>query len=149
MVVARFFGIDCIGFVANYLIWAGYLTTYPGLAIDDWAGRFREKVTRTDQIRPLTIMIWKGVHVAIIDSVMSLTDTAALVNVCQSSSGGAQTNSFVTLTKLSTKGAGGVTMWKVEGGTPVMPYQAQCYLINGPDLKMQTLADLLGSWFGG
>jgi hypothetical protein len=89
MVRDRFFGIDCIGFVANHLIYVGFWDKYYGREIDQWDQVFKKNVKAASEVQPLNILIWPGIHIAMVDWVWSVVDDKTVkVDICQSSSGG-------------------------------------------------------------
>lgn len=99
MVNDKIFGLDCIGFVANYLIYVNVWNEYQGYNIDQWPSLFSQRITSYDEICSLCILIWPGSHIAIIDRVTDYDETNKIctVDVCQSSSGGPQINECVQL----------------------------------------------------
>ena len=97
MVADKYFGIDCIGFVANFLRDVGLWDKYYGYEIDQWDRVFTQNVRKPADIRPMNLLVWPGKHVALVDWVWSASDGQAAVDVCQSSSGGPQCNQHVTL----------------------------------------------------
>jgi hypothetical protein len=125
MIDDRFFGIDCIGFTANYLRWVGEWDKYKGATPTQWAQwHCTQPVTKAADVKPLDFLIWDG-HIAIVDWVWSLHGTDMVqVDVCQSSAGGPQCNEYVYLRELK---VGGKPMFKVEHvGTPSMPVNGLC-----------------------
>jgi hypothetical protein len=125
MVEDRFFGMDCIGFVANYLIWVGEWDRYHSVGARHYP-RDVCKINIDDitEVKPLDFMCWPG-HVALIDWVWKqLPDKRAEIDMCQSSSGkatGPQTNGYVTLRQTGQKGEGGKRLFTIDGGNPLPP----------------------------
>lgn len=122
MVEDRFFGIDCIGFVSNFLIWVGEWDKYHPVG----AGSYPDKVCKINidditEVKPLDFMCWPG-HVALIDWVWEqLPNKRARIDMCQSSSGGPQCNEFVILRQTNQKGVGGKRLFAIDAGTPTPP----------------------------
>lgn len=101
MVEKKVFGVDCIGFVSQYLVYAGVWSEYKTYYPDNYAAEFKP-ISRLSQIVPLAVMIWDNYHIGIIDSVNSFNPdeenpTSVTVDVCQSSSGGPQINKNVEI----------------------------------------------------
>jgi hypothetical protein len=117
MVADRIFGIDCIGFVGNFLIWSGEWSKYHSVGIDQYASKScKIEVSETAEIKVLDFLIWNG-HIALIDYVRYLESNKVMyVDICQSSSGGPQRNEWVRLERLSSKGPGGRRQFKIGGG---------------------------------
>lgn len=74
MVQDRFFGMDCIGFIANFLIFTGEWDKYYGVS----PRRYPDHVAKTNiddinEVKPLDFMVWNG-HVAMIDWVWEVLD---------------------------------------------------------------------------
>lgn len=122
MVMDRFFGIDCIGFVSNFMIWVGEIDKYNNVG----AGDYPDKVCKTNideisEVKPLDFMCWPG-HVALVDWVWQLLDDKrAQIDMCQSSSGGPQCNEYVVLRQTGQKGSRGKRLFTIDGGTPTPP----------------------------
>jgi hypothetical protein len=92
-------GMDCIGFVGTYLAAAGVTTNYPGgvplsYSSDD---RFPLVSSVADIGANSVVMLTNGMHIQIIDEVTSRKENQVTVDLCQSASGGPQTNSNVTI----------------------------------------------------
>lgn len=130
MIADRFFGIDCIGFVADYMIYSGLWTKYHGHEIPQWADRvFKVNVKKAADVKALNILIWNG-HIAFVDWVWGmLDDTSVQVDVCQSSSGGPQCNQFVTLKETSIAGPQNRKMFRISGGAPPLPVDGHVYVM--------------------
>lgn len=105
MIKDRFFGIDCIGFVANFMIYAGLWDKYKGANPNKWDNwHFTKEVKKARDIEPLNILLWSG-HIAIVDWVWEhIDDKTVKVDICQSSSGevtGPQCNERVLIQEMS------------------------------------------------
>ncbi len=127
MVQDRFFGIDCIGFLGNYLVWVGESPDYIGYVPSLWPSRVcKIPVTKASQVKPLDILCWAG-HVAIVDWVWQMLDDKIVqVDICQSSTGGPQCNSRVELKEIS---VGGSTQFRIRHrGLPKMPIDDHCII---------------------
>jgi hypothetical protein len=101
MVEKKVFGLDCIGFVSQYLVYSGVWSEYKTYYPDNYAAEFKP-ISKLSQIVPLAVMIWDNYHIAIIDSANSFSPneenpTSVTVDVCQSSSGGPQINKNVEI----------------------------------------------------
>jgi hypothetical protein len=122
MVQDRFFGMDCIGFVANFLIFTDEWDKYHGVS----PKRYPEQVCKINiddikDVKPLDFMVWNG-HVALVDWVWEqIDDKSARIDMCQSSSGGPQCNEYVTLKQTNGKGLKGGREFTIMGGTPLPP----------------------------
>ncbi|MCB1956124.1 MAG: hypothetical protein KDG55_10625 [Rhodocyclaceae bacterium] len=130
MVDDRFFGLDCIGFMGNFMVWVGEWDTYKNNSPTRWADKvFKNPVNKAEDIKELDLLCWSG-HVAIVDWIWRMVDdTAVLVDICQSSSGGPQCNSKVILRQTSVK-SGGKRLFKIEHrGTPSMPVHSNCTIM--------------------
>ncbi|MCP5159516.1 MAG: hypothetical protein H6974_04390 [Gammaproteobacteria bacterium] len=129
MIKDRFFGIDCVGFVANYMIYAGLWDKYYGAnpsQWDDWF--FTEEVKKIEDIEPLNILLWNG-HIAIVDWVWSMDGKTAKVDICQSSSGGPQCNEYVKITETNAKTYKNRKAFKLSEGTPKLPVDGNVYIM--------------------
>lgn len=122
MVQDRFFGMDCIGFVANFLIYTGEWDKYYGVSPKNYPKHVAKiNIDDIKDVRPLDFMVWNG-HVAIVDWVWKLIDDKnAQIDMCQSSSGGPQCNEYVTLRRTGGKGVHGGCEFTILGGTPNPP----------------------------
>ncbi len=134
MVRDRFFGIDCVGFVANYMIYIGLWTKYEGVPISDWPIRFNKPVNGIDDIRMLNIVIWPSYHIAIIDRfVRKVDDKTVRVELCQSNGGGPKTNVFVHLTQSGV--IDGRMRFNITDGVPKMNPAGSVFVCGMPDLS--------------
>jgi hypothetical protein len=138
MIKDRFFGLDCIGFVANYLIHVGLWDKYRGYEVDQWVRVFQQKVNKADDVESLNLLIWPGIHIALIDWVQDwVSDTEVKVDICQSSSGGPQANVGVYLTQTESWQSGH-RMFKLSGGTPPLPVKSNAYIMSMPGLHYES-----------
>ena len=91
-------GLDCIGFAGTYMEVAGLQASYVGRRPLDYASIFKP-VRGLGEIKPYSaVMLTNGKHIQMIDSIDSVSKNSIKVTLCQSSSGGPQTNVGVTLT---------------------------------------------------
>jgi hypothetical protein len=142
MVEKKVFGLDCIGFVSQYLVhsgvWKEYKTYYPA----DYRREFTP-VKSLKEVTRLCLLIWDNYHIAIIDEVISYDEkTKELkIDVCQSSSGeekGPQLNMGVTLRPLPGANYQGAPKFKMYApGSPRMPVTAPVYICKHPELVYQ------------
>jgi hypothetical protein len=142
MVEKKVFGLDCIGFVSQYLVYAGvwneYKTYYPA----DYRKEFKP-VKSLSEVERLCLVIWNNYHIGIIDNVESYDSERdeILVDICQSSSGeakGPQTNYSVTLRKSPGDTFEGAQKFKIlRAGSPAMPVQQTLYICKMPGLVWQ------------
>jgi len=104
MVDDAMFGMDCIGFVGRYLEDAGIFPTYLPLYPRHYMDRFFP-IQQITHMEDLCVIVWvNGTHIAIIDKVRSVNTNrtpSAVVDICQSSSGGPQLNTRVQLEQTS------------------------------------------------
>jgi hypothetical protein len=139
MVENKVFGLDCIGFISQYLVyagvWKGYKTYYPS----NYRSEFTP-VKSLSEVSRLCLVIWDDYHIGIIDNVRSY-DAASdeiMVDICQSSSGeakGPQTNCNVTLRKSPGNFFQGAQKFKfIRFGTPALPVRAPVYICKMPGL---------------
>ena len=135
MVADKYFGIDCIGFVANYLRDVRLWDKYYGYEIDQWDRVFTQNVRKPTDVKPLQLIVWPGSHVALIDWVWNKDDSQVDVDVCQSSSGGPQCNAHVTLKLAGGQLVKGYTPFSIAGGTPTLPVTGTCYVMSWPGLQ--------------
>jgi hypothetical protein len=131
MVGDRFFGMDCIGFLGNYLVWVGEWSDYHSNEPARWPTKVcKQNVDRAADIKPLDFLCWGG-HVAIVDWVWKkLDDKTVEVDICQSSAGGPQCNERVQLRETSLKTDGGRRQFKIQhrGTKPPMPVYSNCVI---------------------
>jgi hypothetical protein len=133
MVADAYFGIDCIGFIANFLIYAGLWDKYYGYEKDQWDRVFTKNVRKVDDVRALNVMVWPGKHIAIIDWVHQFSDGRVMIDMCQSSTGGPQCNENVYLTAANTPSAKGYQMFQISG--PPIPVPGHVYVMSWPNLS--------------
>ena len=98
MIDDKCFGLDCIGFVGTWLVEACLEGSYVGRKPLDYAAVFKP-VKRLDEITDNSVvMLTNGMHIQVIDYVKSRDGNKSItVDLCQSSSGGPQTNTSVTI----------------------------------------------------
>lgn len=122
MVQDRFFGMDCIGFIANFLIYTGEWDKYYGVSPKNYPKHVAKiNIDDVHEVKPLDFMVWNG-HVAIVDWVWNKIDEKSVrIDMCQSSSGGPQCNEWVTLKQTGGKGINGGMEFTILGGTPSPP----------------------------
>ncbi|KPF69300.1 hypothetical protein IP84_05265 [beta proteobacterium AAP99] len=108
MVQEHVFGLDCLGFVGTYLEWIGAVPRVPESEVANYARHQRmTEFTNLSEITPRTVLLWDATvddrghdrvqHIAIVDRVQSAGEREAVVDICQSSRGGPQTNRGVRL----------------------------------------------------
>ncbi len=136
MVADHFFGIDCIGFTGQFLVYTGEWQSYIGTLPRDWADKHcKDPINAAKDIRALDFLVWVGCgHIAIVDEVFDMPDGKTVrVDICQSSSGGPQLNQWVLLQE--TKHASfGRTHYKIlHRGTPAMPVSSDVYVMRRRD----------------
>ena len=91
------FGIDCIGFVGTYLVESGLEDSYVGRRPLDYAAVF-QPVRSLDEITDYSaVMLTNGLHIQMIDTVNERKNGSIVVDLCQSTKGGPQTNFSVTI----------------------------------------------------
>ncbi len=143
MVEKKVFGMDCIGFVSQYLVYAGvwqeYKTYYPA----DYRREFKP-VKSLKEVERLCLVIWNNYHIGIIDYVGDYDEEKGelMVDVCQSSSSneakGPQTNVDVTLRVSPNDTYQGAQKFKIwRKGSPVMPVPHPVYICKMPGLVYQ------------
>jgi hypothetical protein len=91
------FGLDCIGFIGTYLVEAGVQPAYVGRRPLDYANEFVPVKTLDDITDLAIVMLTNGQHIQMIDTVKERAAGYIKVDLCQSSSGGPQINSGVTI----------------------------------------------------
>ena len=131
MVDDGFFGIDCVGFVSNFMIFTGEWTKYLGATPEQWPlWHVKQNVEKAKDIKPLDIVLWDN-HIAIIDWVWDMKDDKTVeVDICQSSSGGPQCNERVHLRETGVMGPGSRPLFKIHAvGNPRMPVDNNCFLM--------------------
>jgi len=134
MVKDKLFGIDCVGFVANYMIYIGLWKKYQGFDIKLWPTHvFPAKVQSLDAVQPLNIIVWPNSPIAIVDWVWNKAGPKTVrVDICQSTSGGPQCNGFVHLTE--TGMAEGRMRFNISEGTPPLAVKGSVILCGMPGL---------------
>lgn len=125
MVKDRFFGMDCIGFVQNFMIWVGEQAKYEKAVPELYPTRIcKINIDDVSEVKPLDFMIWDG-HVALVDWIWyKIDDKAVMIDMCQSSSGealGPQCNQYVVLRQTGGKAQNGGRQFTISSGTPAPP----------------------------
>jgi hypothetical protein len=118
MVKDKIFGLDCVGFVANWMVFAGIWDKYQPYEIYQWNKLFPNRVTSYDDITDMAILVWGGYHIGIVDSITDwhVSRKGAEVVLCQSSSGGPRKD-IVTL--FEKRDDNGEVVFEVNGNVPV------------------------------
>jgi hypothetical protein len=136
MVDDKVFGLDCIGFVSNYLIWVKEFTEYPSYTIEMWAQRyFTNAVTDGDEASSLCAVIWPNYHIAMVDRVRSWDGRIINCDVSQSSTGGPIAYNNVSLE--ATKGGFTITGGNSVRTPPTVPVGGTVQLRYNPDLVLR------------
>ena len=137
MVKDRYFGIDCIGFVANYLRYTRLWREYLGYEIDQWDRVFTQKVNTIDDVEHLNLMVWPGSHVALVDVAWAdnLGPKKCKIDMCQSSSGGPQLNKGVYLNDSARSREKGISSSPLRATSPWAGTVTSC---NGPNCVAYT-----------
>jgi hypothetical protein len=115
----KIFGVDCVGFVSQYLISAGLIGEYPAIEINKYADVFRPIQSARD-VTPLSIIMWGNYHIAIIHKVSSFDEdgNGFTAEVCQSSSGGPRHDTGIQFRKFGT--VNGAASFMISGSIPVV-----------------------------
>lgn len=121
MIADRFFGIDCVGYVANYLLYNHEWDEYKGAEPAQWPmWHCQGKVNKASEVKALDFLVWNG-HIAMVDWIWGMVDAKTVqIDVCQSSSGGPQCNERVLLKETSAT-VSGRRQFLISGGTPKLP----------------------------
>lgn len=87
----KYLGLDCNGFVGNYVRRARLSTLGPSNYPSEYFSRHRKRLRKTlNDVSNGDILVWTNMqHIAIIDTVLQL-ETGTRVSVCQSTAGGPQ-----------------------------------------------------------
>lgn len=86
MVRDHYFGIECIGFVSDYLRYVGVWNSYKGAANHQWATHFQDPVRSLDDIRPLDLLEFEDVgHIALVDKVHWVLKGKCVLDISQCS----------------------------------------------------------------
>lgn len=142
MVRTKVFGMDCIGFVSQYLVYSGVWQEYKPYYPADYRREFKP-VKSLGEVSRLCLVIWNNYHIGIIDNVVSYDADRdeLMVDICQSSSGeakGPQTNYSVTLRTSPGDKYEGAQKFKIfRAGSPAMPVQHAVYICKMPGLVYQ------------
>ena len=138
MIKDHYFGIDCIGFVANYLRYVGLWDKYYGYEIDQWDRVFTKNVKSAADVQGLNLMVWPASHVALVDWVHEYVGSNQVrIDMCQSSAGGPQCNEYVLLTDTGQTFEKGYKKFSIAEGRPDPPVKGHCYIMRWPDLHYQ------------
>ncbi len=150
MVDGKVFGMDCIGFTSQFLvnatIWPEYKPYYP----KDYLNEF-SRVSKLDEVRPMTFMIWDNVHIAIVNKVHGPPkDGQLMIDVCQSShssakggASGPQCNERA-IVELARTGERPPKFKILAVGTPPMPVVHNCWLANFKLDKLLSAQEAMG-----
>lgn len=168
MVRDEVFGYDCLGYIGNYLRRAGLRPDYPEMGVAGYARRLGlVPVEQLADVQALTLLLWPGSagpgtggaqHIAIVDRVLPEADASLdsphdgphntsdsgprlLVDLCQSSSGGPQTNRRVALVP-SARGAVHLegqalpAFTMAEAGSPAAPVRGRFAMMRHPHWRL-------------
>lgn len=91
------FGLDCVGFVGNYLVDSGLENSYPSRRPLDYCSVFHPVRSLAEVTDTSVVMLTNGQHIQMIDEVTDRNPGSITVDLCQSSSGGPQCNIGVTI----------------------------------------------------
>lgn len=133
MVADEIFGLDCLGFTGTYLVWSGTRQQYPECQQRQYFSILDfDPISNSVDIGERCIVVWlnelnpahRVEHIAFIDSVIGREGSHVVVNLCQSSRGGPQTNREVRLTagsqRFTIRGREAIT-FRISGGNPAIP----------------------------
>lgn len=145
MVRDGIFGYDCLGFVGNYLCWAGARTAYPECAAEQYITRLGfEPLAGVAAVQPLTVLLWVDTgtqHIALVDRIFDRGADGVQVQICQSSAGGPQINESVEIRRngATTVAAAGQRLQSfrfARRGTPAAPVAGHFVLARRPELQL-------------
>ena len=130
MVRDHYFGIECIGFVSNYLRYAGVWKSYLGVNNHHWKLHFQIGVNDLDDVSPVDLLEWVDAgHIALVDASYGATNGKLVLDISQCSGypkGGAHAsfngpmkNENVSLTDIGETDEGGQAVFRIGGDTPV------------------------------
>jgi hypothetical protein len=136
MIRDHFFGIDCIGFVGQFLVYTGEWPEYKGMAPKKWPNHYcKIAINSASEIRALDFLVWiASGHIAIVDEFFNIVDDKTVrVDICQSSRGGPQLNQFVYIKEVGQRkhadGTSDPMRYKfLHLGTPAMPVTDEFYI---------------------
>jgi hypothetical protein len=131
MVADRFFGIDCIGFAAGFLLYNHEWNEYKGATPSQWPmWHCRQKVGRAADVKPLDFLLWDG-HIALVDWVWgTIGGSTVEIDVCQSSAGGPQCNEHVRLQETNAFAPGSRRLFRISHlGSPAMPVTGNVFIM--------------------
>jgi hypothetical protein len=114
----KIFGVDCVGFVSQYLVSAGLIGEYPGIEINKYADFFKP-IASAREAGPLSIICWGNYHIAIINKITSLDEDGDgfTAEICQSSSGGPRHDTGIRFRKQGM--INGAAQFFISGSIPV------------------------------
>lgn len=146
MVEKKVFGLDCIGFVSQYLVYSGVWQAYKTYYPQNYTQEFRP-IRSLSQIRALAVLIWSNVHIAIIDTVKSFDPDpehprTVTVDICQSSAGGPQLNRDVVIELAPGDTYNGNQLFRFRNRDR-LPVNSPVYIGVMPDLYWQADQDVL------
>jgi hypothetical protein len=131
MVRDHYFGMECIGFVSNYLRYAGVWNSYLGVDNHHWKIHFQSGVNALADVSPLDLLEFVAVgHIALVDAVHGVTDGKLLLDISQCSGyekkgdlhpgfNGPMKNKGVYLSTTSSAGVDGPQVFLLDGDVPV------------------------------
>jgi hypothetical protein len=118
MVEDHYFGIECIGFVSNYLRYTGVWNSYRGVANHSWSIHFKQKIYDLKDVQPLDLLEWTDVgHIALVDDVYDITSGKLKLDVSQCSGFPGGENGPMTNEGVYLSGGGGE--FSLSGKVPV------------------------------
>lgn len=133
MVDAEVFGLDCLGFVSQYIRRSRLMAHAPTWDVEQFGTvASLAPIAAAAGVRPLTLLLFPEAattaqHIAIVDRVDAVLGDSVRVDLCQSSRGGPQTNRRVVI---APNGATQITLgtlslraWTITGGSPPAPVQ--------------------------
>src|SRR5262249_31758626 len=86
MVRDHYFGMECIGFVSNYLRYAGVWKSYLGVNNHHWKIHFQDGVKTLDAVSRLDLLEWVEVgHIALVDAVHWVLHGKCVLDISQCS----------------------------------------------------------------
>lgn len=140
MIADRFFGIDCIGFTGQFLVYTGEWAEYLGRKPDLWPRDIcKEPINSAKDIRALDFLVWvNSGHIAIVDEVFDMVDERTVrLDICQCSSGevvGPQLNQWVQLRETNVPENNQRRQFKIQHkGSPAMPVDGPVYVMRKSD----------------
>jgi hypothetical protein len=120
------FGLDCIGFVGNYLVESGLENSFVKRRPLDYTAIF-PPVKKLDDVKDLSVvMLTNGLHIQLLEKVTYRDPGYIQATLCQSTAGGIQVNYAVTIR---------------PGPGNYLPVEAFRAAMNNPDVKKEYEAD--------